>query len=91
MSVTHIAGNDVTIDGKDGHFLRQRCGWCGAKLIDLNLTLVAVPVDQPGPPATWPVGSLVTIDGVASVAMGNVDVLPDDACARNPLTYPGVD
>lgn len=44
---THIASPVVTINDR---YLRQRCGWCG-------------------------------------VVMGNVDRLPDDACARNPLTF----
>ncbi len=84
--ITHIAGPDITIDGR---YLRQRCAWCGDVLLEYDLERVAVPVGQTGPPVTWPLGSLVSIDGPAMVAMGNVNRLPDDACSRNPLTLPG--
>lgn len=89
MSVTHIAGPDITISGEYGEYLRQRCGWCGAVLLEYDLTRVAVPAGTDPRPATWPANSLVTIDGHAAIAMGNVDRLPDDACARNPATLPG--
>lgn len=56
--VTHIAGPDITIEGR---YLRQRCAWCGAVLLDYDLTLVAVPADQPGPLATWPLGAFVRV------------------------------
>lgn len=82
MSTTHIAGQHITVN--DRH-IRQLCGWCGHTLIDYDLTRIAVPVDQPGPPATWPIGALVTVDGNASWTVEAVQ-LPDDACARNPLT-----
>lgn len=73
--------------------MRQRCAWCGDVLIEHDLARVAVPVGQPGPPATWPPGGLVTVDGnmstVEPVDPGHgpdSTELPDDACARNPLT-----
>ncbi len=85
MSTTHIAAQHVTVNDR---YLRQRCGWCGATLLEYDLTRVAVPADQPGPPATWPVGVLVTVDDGASWTVDG-DRLPDDACASNPLTLPG--
>jgi hypothetical protein len=87
--ITHIAGPDITIDGEYGRYLRQRCAWCGDVLLEYDLARVAVPVGQPGPPATWPLGSLVSIDGPLSTVVEPVDRLPDDACARNPATLPG--
>lgn len=87
MSETHIASPVVTIGTDGGDFIRQRCGWCGTVLLEYDLARVAVPVGTDPMPATWPVGSLVTVDGPAQVAMGNVDRLPDDACGRNPLTF----
>lgn len=86
MTVTHIAGEVVTIHIRGGEYMRQRCGWCGETLLEYDLSRVAVPVDQPGPPAAWPVGGLVA-GGVSHVSHG-VDglVLPEDACALNPLT-----
>lgn len=85
--ITHIASPVITISDR---YMRQRCGWCGETLLQYDLARIAVPEGQDPTPATWPVGSLVTIDGPASVAMGNVDRLPDDACALNPLTYEGL-
>lgn len=85
MSVTHIAGEQLTIDGR---WTRQRCGWCGEILMEFDLARVAVPADQPGPPAMWPTGELVTRDGNASWVVDPAPAsLPDDACGRNPLTF----
>jgi hypothetical protein len=67
--------------------MRQRCGWCGETLLEYDLARVAVPIGTDPMPASWPVGSQVTVDGNAQVATGNVDRLYDDACARNPLTF----
>jgi hypothetical protein len=58
----HFAGIDVQI----GQLIRQRCSWCGAVLADYNLALVAVPIGQPGPPAMWPAGALVEMEGNAA-------------------------
>lgn len=78
-AVVHIAGLRVEVNNQ----LRQRCAWCGATLIDYALDRVMVPVDQPGPPATWPVGGLVAVDGNASYACDHdpTQPLPDGACA----------
>ncbi|HZB28951.1 MAG TPA: hypothetical protein VE465_02175 [Streptosporangiaceae bacterium] len=81
MSVIHIAGPDITV----GHHLRQRCAWCGATLIDDDLTRLAVPAGQDPRPATWTVGALVEVDGDnprASWVVEHVDgdPLPDNAC-----------
>ena len=80
MSVTHIAGIDVTI----GPLLRQRCAWCGATLIDYDLEKVAVPVGQEGPPGHWEVGALVQVDGNMTIVLDHDEShkLPDNACAR---------
>lgn len=42
--VVHIVGLDITV----GTQLRQRCGWCGAVILDQDLALVAVQL-QPCP------------------------------------------
>lgn len=80
MSMTHVAGLPVTV----GPRVRQRCAWCGAVLEDYDLTRMAVPIGQEGPPATWEVGALVTVDGPASYLAGDQgeEKLPEDACAR---------
>ncbi len=82
MSVTHIAAPHITIDGR---YARQRCGWCGQILIEHDLTRVAVPEGQDRAPGTWSAGALVTVDGNASWTVDGEE-LPEDACARNPLT-----
>lgn len=78
-ALIHIAGIDVCVNDR----LRQRCGWCGALIIDYDLTRVAVPAGQDPRPATWPVGALVAIDGGMSytVEQNDTDPLPDGACA----------
>jgi hypothetical protein len=76
--VTHIAGVDVMIGGRR---LRQRCAWCGAVLLDYDLTRVAMLGDDPEPPATWPPGRLVRVDGPMSTTLEEEEELPDDACA----------
>jgi hypothetical protein len=79
--IVHIAGSHVTVN----EYLRQRCAWCGALLIDQDLKLVAVPVDQPpGSYPTWPAGELVAVLGNAMwiEAHKDGDPLPDWACAR---------
>jgi hypothetical protein len=78
-AITHIAGLDIQV----GPHLRQRCAWCGAVLVDYDLTLTAAPEGQDPRPATWPVGRLVAVDGPAmwTVEHADGDRLPDGACA----------
>lgn len=78
--VVHIAGNWVEV----GPFLRQRCAWCGATLLDYNLNLIAVPIGQDPRPATWPAGELIAVDGHANYTVDHKDgdPLPAGACAR---------
>lgn len=78
MSVTHIAGPNITVNDR---FTRQRCAWCAQILSEYDLDLVAVPVGQEGPPGSWETGALVTVDGNASWVI-EADRLPDDSCAR---------
>lgn len=84
-SVTHIAGPEITIGGRR---MRQRCSWCGATLIDYDLTRVAVqvrPGEEPRLPGTWEVGRLVRVDA-GNPTIGQLleptDELPDDACGH---------
>lgn len=74
----HFAGLDVRV----GDHLRQLCAWCGHRLVDLDLARVAVPVDQPGPPATWPPGALVAVVGRAAwvVDQTDGDQIPPGTC-----------
>ncbi len=87
--VVHIAGLDVEI----GPRLRQRCAWCGAVLIDVDQTLVAVKIpegktekqaraDGDLKMPTWAVGSLVMIDGGVKAAVEHKDGerLPSNCC-----------
>lgn len=76
--VVHFAGIDVRV----GDLLRQRCGWCGALLIDYDLATVAVPLGQDPMPATWACGALVLVDGGLSTTVTHEDgaSLPEGAC-----------
>jgi hypothetical protein len=79
-AVIHVAGVHIQI----GKYLRQRCGWCGAVLLDYDLSRIAVPVGEDPTPATWPMGSLVSVDGNLSVLVDHEDGtnLPEGACGR---------
>lgn len=79
-AVIHIAGVHVRV----GDHLRQRCAWCGATLIDYDLTRIAVPEGQDPTPGTWPHGDLVLVDGGLSATVEHDDGadLPDGACAK---------
>lgn len=81
-SVTHIAGPDIAVEGR---YLRQRCAWCGAVLLDHDLAGIAVPEGMDPRPSTWQVGGLVRVEGDSprySALLGGPDTpLPDDACA----------
>ena len=79
----HIAGLDVKIEP---NLLRQRCAWCGATLLDYDLTRVATPLQEGETwegPATWPVGALIGRDGAVSWVVEHEDgaKLPADCCA----------
>jgi NTP pyrophosphatase (non-canonical NTP hydrolase) len=61
-SITHIAGPALTWDGR---YVRQRCAWCGAILIDADLTIIQVPIEDAGRPlATWPFDAFVRVEDV---------------------------
>lgn len=67
-----------------GSRVRQRCSWCGAVLIDYDLTRIAVPVGQePGGPGMWETGRLVFHAGGVSYVVAHEDGrdLPAGACA----------
>jgi len=88
--VVHIATPPIQV----GPLLRQRCGWCGALLLDYDLAGLASPCDercQAGGcapenhyPATWAGGDLVEVDGACSSVVPHIDgdELPAHACAQ---------
>ena len=84
--VAHLAGADLTVDGR---WMRQRCAWCGELLIDLDLSRVAVqvePGEEPQPPATWPAGKFIVVDPpVRYVLEWDGERLPPHACMRMPV------
>jgi len=88
-SIVHIAGPDVQV----GDQLRQRCAWCGATLLDYDLTRIAVPEGQDPRPGTWAAGELVEVDGVASWIRPHTDgeQLPTNACAQIDHAVTGLD
>lgn len=82
----HIAGHPVQV----GTVLRQRCAWCGAVLIDEDLSRIAVPVDQADKAyPTWEHGVLVktnVLDGSGGywtvVEHTEGDPVPVGCCAK---------
>lgn len=82
--VVHIASQPVQV----GSRLRQRCVWCGAELIDEDLSRIAVPVGQSADYPTWPPGELVAQDGGATYVVAHVDgePLPETACVAPDTT-----
>lgn len=79
--IVHIAAQPVTIGDQ---LLRQRCAWCGATLLDYDLTRIAVPAGQDPTPSTWPTGELIAVDGPWSTVVDHADgdPLPDTSCGR---------
>lgn len=78
----HVAGVALTF----GPYLRQRCAWCGATLIDLDVSQLAFSIpegkteeqaraDGDFTPATWEITALIAIDGHATYV---VDPIPSD-------------
>jgi hypothetical protein len=88
-AVIHIAGPPYQIKAQ----LRQRCGWCGACLIDYDLSRMAVSIpegktaetmtDEERRPGTFETFSLVEVDGNAQWGVEHADgePLPQGCCA----------
>lgn len=92
--MTHVAGPCLTLFGR---YMRQRCSWCGAVLLEYDLSRVAVPVGQDPTPASWPVGEQIYVDNSAVPHVGYVvktetnddgteAKIAEDSCMGNPLT-----
>jgi hypothetical protein len=75
----HVAAQPVRI----GQYLRQRCAWCGAVLLDYDLAGIAVPEGQDPMPGTWQCGGLIQVDGQYSSVVEHEDgaPVPADCCA----------
>lgn len=92
QSQCHIVGPALTMNSPTrGVVQRQRCLWCGALILEMELDRIAVqiPADgsPPQPPATWEPGAVIRMEGdnpkISSVVeVGPEDRLPDDACAN---------
>lgn len=76
-ALTHIAGTRVRV----GSRVRQRCGWCGAVLVDEDLGRAAFEEDAGRIAPGWNPSDLVTVNGCGMFAVP-LGVLPSDACAR---------
>ncbi|MCP9947235.1 hypothetical protein [Actinomadura madurae] len=79
-AVIHIAGPAIIVQPG---FMRQRCSWCGAVLIDYDLGRIAVPRGQDTTPSSWAAGAFVEVDGAVSAVVPHAigDPLPAGACA----------
>lgn len=66
----HLIGTSITVDGR---YVRQLCQWCGKRLVDVDLSLVAVPEDHEGLPyPEWPVGEWLDVvegDGLTTAKL----------------------
>lgn len=89
-AVTHIAGVDITVSDR---FMRQRCAWCDAVLLDYDLAKVAVannPDGSPGGgPTPWSAGSLVSHEDSVWRSLPEGSALPDDFCGWATLATVG--
>lgn len=89
----HVAGLPLRI----GPRFRQRCAWCGAVLIDDDLSQMAFSPGSNPSPSYWEIGGLVAVAGERSGSRPSFlstgrkideetpdDPLPANACARLP-------
>lgn len=91
-AISHIVAPFLTMNSASrGKVLRQRCLWCGALVLEVELDRVAVPLPKDGSPpepiATWEPGAVVEISGdnpkvSALIEVGPEDMLPENACAN---------
>lgn len=62
--VIHVAGSQVQV----GMQFRQRCGWCGAIILDIDLTDLLNQGNTASVTA-WPPGSFVVVEGDTAYAI----------------------
>lgn len=83
-SVTHIAGADLTIAGRR---MRQRCAWCGAVLIDMDLARVSVQIEQCRTCNVDSDGTRIYPDGQGATGCPNCKGTGDEP-PKPPATWP---
>lgn len=94
--VTHLAGDVITFNAEEGQVMRQRCSWCGATLLDVNLSRIAVPEGQDPTYPHWKVGAFVEAHAPdnqggmwAESSWAHPDPVPANSCMRMPLEVTG--
>lgn len=95
QEIVHWAGSWFRV----GNQLRQRCGWCGAVLIDVDLATIMRPVeDVASTPPDHPTGGVPMWEHAAFVAHDGVawwlvepagDETPENCCTRLPHDVTG--
>jgi hypothetical protein len=84
-AVAHIVGMPVVVQG---HLCRQRCAWCGAVLVDVDLAQIAVAGGSGEYNPFWETNAVLEVEASddGSVVRGSIvlgplaGVLPDNAC-----------
>lgn len=94
--VAHLAGDAITFNTEQGQVMRQRCSWCGATLIDQNLSRTAVPEGQDPIYPHWKVGAFVETHAPdarggmwAELDWAHPQPVPANSCMRMPLEVTG--
>jgi|CXWL01.1.fsa_nt_gi hypothetical protein len=82
MTESHVVGPPITFHYDNGLRVRQRCSWCGKLISDVELSLIAVPIEDADKPLpTWQEGAIITMDGGMKYIVECDDgKVPDDAC-----------
>lgn len=89
MTISHLAGAPITVEGR---YRRQLCQWCGYRVEDVDLANVAVHCpdgDVRDPFPSWEIGAWIRIDGPCRSVVepetndAGEPRMPGDSCMRD--------
>lgn len=79
-TITHIAAEAITFSGTgSARIMRQRCSWCGALLLEVNVNPVVVCQVYEVHALVRADGSFLTSLDVELLPSGDIDI-PQDSC-----------